>query len=440
MASTPTFQQFWRVKKESSWNAATPAGGAEWNIGGNGGGANGWMDLPVIRESDGLQPKSAVMFPSVASGERAMNAALPIAGADDPTLGNLEFAVYPELIDRFLQAVMGTVARTETAGIAAKSSVAFASLATLDTQPNGTEQLKFTISASTAASGAAINIIQSGVTQETITIGTSGSSVNGVYYSKGGYDGSVNAITFTVTGTVTSGTVVVAGIDKVTNVYTQGDTNPSLVIAQTGRPEAGSGNAEFYPGCVIPTLVFNYDRTAPDNTLMGNATIHGVRPTTTTAPTYSQDASKFYKPIAGWHGAFNVDTVADAVSFHSASITLQPNTTLLAASSGNQKPTEKIEGEFEVFGELGIYPQNDTFWSAFRNVTVKDVEIIFTTPYYIVDTTGYQVKFEFSQMAFGDYTRTRQGMARGATLPFRAIYNTTDSGSTKITTVCRLPV
>jgi len=33
-----TFQQFWRIRTEASFDAASPAAGADWNIGGNGGG------------------------------------------------------------------------------------------------------------------------------------------------------------------------------------------------------------------------------------------------------------------------------------------------------------------------------------------------------------------------------------------------------------------
>jgi hypothetical protein len=439
MTAQATFKQFWRVRSESAFDAASPAGGAEWNIGGNGGGANGWMDLPVVRESDGLQPKTAVIYPSTASGSRAMNAALPLAGADLLELGNLEFAIYPELGDRILRAVMGGVSRAETAGVAAKSSVAFASLATLDTQPDGTEQLKFTIASSTAASAAKINIIQSAATLETIDIGTSGATVDGDYYSKGGYDGSTNAITFTIEGTVTAGMVVVAGVNFSTNTFTAGATNPTLVIEQGGRPEAGATNSEYFPGVVVPTLVLNYDRSAPDNLLMANATMHGVRPDTATAGTYQDDAATYYRPIAGWNGALTIGAVA-TTEMVAASITLQNNNQLYAVSSGNQQPTGQVEGELETFGELTALPGDDTLWIAYRNQTVYDVEITFTTPFFVVDTTGYQVKFEFTQLTFGDYTRNQQGSALGATIPFRAIYNSTDSGPCKITTICRMPV
>lgn len=433
-----TFEQFWRIRSEASFDAASPEGGAEWNIGGNGGGANGWMDLPVQRESDGLQPKTTVIYPQTASGTRAMNAALPIAGADVLELGNLEFAVYPELVDRILRAVFGDVSRTPTAGTAAKASTAFASLADLDTQPDGTEQLKFTIASSTAASAAAINIIQDGSTVETITIGTSASTVDGDYYSKGGYDGSTNAITFSVDGTVTSGMVTVSGVDYSTNVFTAGTSNPTLVIEQGGRPEAGAGNSEFFPGIVIPTLVLNYDRSAPDNLLMANATIHGVRPDTAIAGTYANDAASYYKPIAGWTGAITFGGVSN-LEIVSASITIQPNNALYAVSSGNQQPSGAQEGEFEVFGTMTVLPADNTRWTDYRAQTVRDVELTFTTPHYVVDTTGYQIKLEMTQMSLEDYTRNRQAPNLGAELAFRNIYDDND-GPGKLTTVCRMPV
>ena len=434
-----TYEQFWRIRTESAFDAASPEVGAGWNIGGNGGGANGWMDLPVTRESDGLQPKTAVIYPSTASGTRAMNSALPLAGADLLELGNIEFAVYPELCDRIFRMVFGSVGRTPTAGTAALASTAFASVATLDTQSDGTEQLKFTIASSTAASAAAINIIQSAVTVETITIGTNAGTVDGDYYSKGGYDGSSNAVTFTIAGTVTSGMVVIAGVDYTTNVFTAGATNPTGVIEQGGRPEAASGNSEYFPGIVIPTLVMNYDRSAPENLLMANATIAGVRPDTATAGTYANDAATYYRPIAGWTGAITVDA-ASYLEVISASITIQNNNALYAVSSGNQQPTGAQEGYIEAFGTMTILPADETRWDDYRNNTVRNVELTFTTPFYVVDTTGYQVKYEFTQMTFGDYTRNRQDPNLGAELPFRAIYNTTDSGPCKLTTICRMPV
>lgn len=100
---------------------------------------------------------------------------------------------------------------TPAAGAAALASTAFASLATLDTQPARRERLTFTISGSSAASGAKINIVQSGATVETIEIPDSAASVDGDYtQTLFVEEGTVNNVTFTVEGTVTGGNVVVS--------------------------------------------------------------------------------------------------------------------------------------------------------------------------------------------------------------------------------------
>lgn len=438
MAVSSVWSRFFRYRSESSWNAATPAGGADWALGGIGGGANGWFELPVIKDSDGLQPKSTIIYPSTMAGSRAMNAALPVAGAYPSELGSLEFAYYPELCDRIFRAVFGTVARTETAGTAAQASTAFASLATLSAQPTGNEQLKFVIASSSASSSAAINILEGGVVKETITIGTSASSVDGSYYSKGGY-GAGGTVTLTIAGTVTSGNVTVSGIGYVTNVHTVGNSTPSLVFEQGGRPEAGSGNSEYFPGCVVPTLVLSYDRSAPDNMVMLNATIQGLNPTATTAGTFANHAAKFYRPFAGWTAAATIDGVAWS-EIAAMSLTIQPNTGLYAVSSGGQNPSGKLEGEVEVFGTITLLPGADTRWSDYRNSTVRNVEIEFLTPFYVTGTTPYRLLLEMTQTTFSDYTRNRQqNLAQGAELAFRTIYDSTD-GPVKATSRCRLPV
>ena len=78
MAVSSVWSRFFRYRSESAWNAATPAGGADWALGGIGGGANGWFELPVIKDSDGLQPKSTIIYPSTMAGSRAMNAATSV--------------------------------------------------------------------------------------------------------------------------------------------------------------------------------------------------------------------------------------------------------------------------------------------------------------------------------------------------------------------------
>jgi hypothetical protein len=439
MAVQGSWPRYWRVSTEASFAAATPGTKAEWILGGNGGGANGWMDFPVNRDQDGLQPKSTLVFPNVAGGVRAMNTADPVAGAYDPALGALTVPVYPELFDRVLYSIMGGVQRAETAGSAAKASTAFASLADLDTQPNGTEQLKFTIAASTAASSAAINIIQNGATVETITIGSNAGTVNGVYYSKGAYNGSINAITFSVAGTVTDGTVVVAGVDLTTSTFTQGNTNPSLAIEQGGRQEAGSGNSEFFHGVIVPQCQLTWDRATVDSMLMANLTLQGLFSGAATKTTYANDTDKYYKPLMAWHCTATLDAVT-TTELVAVSLNLNNNNELYAVQAGSQNPTGQVPGEFEVFGELTVLPADATLWTAYRNATNKTLVLNFQTPFYIVDTTPYQLQFTMTRVFFGDYTRNRQNQAQGATIPFRAIYNSTDSGAVKIVKKDRMPI
>lgn len=440
MAPQGTWTRAWRISTEASFGAATPSAKGEWHIGGNGGGANGWMDLAVNRDQDGLQPKSTVIFPNVAGGVRAMNTADPVPGAYDAPLGTLNVPVYPELFDRVLYHIMGGVSRTPTAGAAALASTAFASLATLDTQPNGTEQLKFTIASSTAATSAAINIIQSAVIQETITIGSNAGTVNGDYYSKGAYNGSVNAITFSVSGTVTNGMVVVSGIDYTTATFTQGNTNPSLVIEEQGRQEAGSGNSEYFNGVIIPQCALTWDRAAVDGLLMAALTVHGLYSGATTKTTYNNDTDKYYKPLTSWQCAASFDTVA-TTELVAVTLNLNNNNALYAVQSGSQNPTGQIPGEFEVTGELTTLPGDTTLWAAYRASTAKTMVLNFLTgTRYVVDTTPWQLQFTLTRIFFGDYTRNRQNLAQGATIPFRAVYNATDSGAIKIVKRDRMPV
>lgn len=439
MTVAGTYLRNYRISTEASADAASPGAKAEWTIGGNGGGANGWMDYPVSKDTDGLQFKIPPIYPTPMSGTRAMNTADPIAGAYSPELGSLPSAVWPEFIDRLLYATMGGVARVETAGAAALASTAFASVATLDTQPNGTEQLKFVIASSTAAASAAINIIQSAVIQETITIGTNAGTVNGTYYSKGAYNGSVNAITFSIAGSVTNGMVTVSGVDKVTSTFTWGATSPTLAIEQAGRQEAGSGNSEFFTGVIVPTLAFNYDRSAADGLLLCDATFHGMNMTAATKTTYQNDTAKYTRPFAGWTGAVTIDGAATA-EVVSGSWTLQSNNSLYAVSSGTQKSTGQIPGEYEVFGELVVLPADGTRWTDYTAATNRILVLNFQTPFYVVDTTKYQLQFTFTRIFVQDYTRNRQNQAQGATIAFRGVYNATDAGACKVVKVDRMPV
>jgi len=439
MAQFATWKRYWRISTEASADVAGPATKADWHIGGNGGGANGWMDLAISKDTDGLQFHPPLIYPTPAAGNRAMNTADPVAGAYVPELGSLPFFVYPELTDRILRAVMGGVSRAATAGVAALASTAFASVATLDTQPSTLEQLKFTIASSTAASAAAINIIQNGVTQETVTIGTNAGTVNGVYYSQNAYNGSVNAVTFSIVGTVTSGMVVVAGVTKNTNTFTWGTTNPTLALEQGGRIEAGSGNSEYFTGVIVPQCSFSYDRSAPDGLLQGEMTLHGMNRATATATTFQNAPALYTRPFAGWTGSLTVDAVAN-LELAAATINLNNNNEIFAVSSGNQKASGAIEGEYEVMGELQLLPTDATRHADFLAATNRTLVLTFTTPYFITGTTPYTITMTFTRVFFGDYTRNRRGMVQAATVPFRGVYNATDAGACKIVVVSRMPV
>ncbi len=438
MAQFATWKRYWRISTEASADVASPATKADWHIGGNGGGSNGWMDLAISKDTDGLQFHPPLIFPTPAAGNRAMNTADPVAGAYVPELGTLPFFVYPELTDRILRAVMGGVSRVATAGVAARASVAFASLATLTTQPSTLEQLKFVIASSTAASAAVINIIRSGVTAETITIGTNAGSVDGTYYSQGAYDGSVNAVTFTIAGTVTSGMVTVSGVTKNTNTFTWATTNPTLAIEQGGRIEAGSGNSEYFTGVVVPQCSFSYDRSAPDGLLQGEMTLHGMNRATATATTFQNATALYTRPFAGWTGAFSVDGSSN-LELAAATVNLNNNNEIFAVSSGAQKSSGAIEGEYEVMGELQMLPTDATRHTDFVNATNRTLVLNFLTPFFITGTTPYQMQFTFTRVFFGDYTRNRRGMVQAATLPFRAVYNQTDLGACKAVVVSRMP-
>ncbi len=437
MTVQPIFKQFLRVRQEASYNAASPETAQNWNVKD---GATGWIDLYDQIDGVGLQHHTPLIFPSGKSGSRAMNPAAPVAGAQGPELGTLTMPVYPELIDRFLRATMGTVSRVETAGVAAKSSVAFASLATLDTQPGDEEQLKFVIASSTAASGASINIIQSGVTVETITIPDSASTVDGDYYMQYRVlDGTVNNVTFTVAGSVTSGMVVVSGIKYVSNNHKSGATAPSLVIEQAARVEEGAANSEFFPGCKIPQLNFAYERGDTLNLLMATATVIGLKPTVSTSTTYDNAAALYYKPFAGWTCSAQFDDVAN-LEVVSANININSNDILYSVSSGAQAPTGAVEGLQEAFLTLTVLPIDTTRWDDYLAGTVRKLELEFLTPYYVNASTPYQFKLTFNSLYPEDYTRNIQDAAQGAEISFRAVYNTTDVGACQIDTRCRLPV
>ena len=441
MATLGQWRQFIRVREEASYNAATPQTANDWNIKA---GAQGWIDAIDQLDGTGLQSSTPLIFPSGKAGRRFMNNASPIAGAQETQLGTLNMTVYPELIIPWLRASLGTKTITETAGTAALSSTAFASVATLDTQPDSLEVLRFTIASSTAASAAAINIIQNAVTVETITIGTSASSVNGAYYSKGAYNGSVDAITFSVSGTVTSGTVVVDGIKYAsTNLKFTSSAAASLVIEQAGRVEEGSANSEFFPGCKVPQLAFAYDRRQVDSLLICTATVAGLKPTVATSTTFGNDfaagSTAGYLPFAGWTGKVQIDD-SDFCEVVAANFSINSNDEFYSASCGTNSPTGVTEGMAEFFGTLTIIPSGTTRWDDYQTATSRKFELEFLTPHYVNGTTPYQFKITSNNAYTQTYTRGSEGAAQSAEIAIRGVFNTTDSGPCQVDVRSRLPV
>lgn len=430
----PSYSGYYRVQIESSYGAG--GGTAEWNLGGNGGGATGWRDAPVVAGQAPLSIVETPIFSTYQAGKRALNLQAPVPGRQ-MTTGSLEMPVFFELVDPFLRACMGSVNRAETAGAAALASTAFASVATLDTQPNGTEILKFTIASSSAASSAVINIIQSAATQESINIGTNAGSVDGVYYSKGAYDGSSNAITFSVSGTVTSGMVTIAGVDKVTNTFTLGTSNPSLRIEEGGGARSGSSSF-FVAGVVVPQMVWNFDATAEDGLLMATADIEGQYPDTDTAGTWANEAALYRHPLGGWTASATLGGAAyDKIQ--TGSLTMAMGNHLFATATGSQEAGGKTTGPAEMTGSLTIIPADGTEWGYYVGQTVSDVHVLFTSPRNIVDSTKFTLLFEFTKLYIESYVENRGDPMYTATLGFRTIEDSSD-GIAKVTMVSRMPV
>lgn len=428
------WEQFYRVQFESAFGAG--GGTVDWNIGGNGGGATGWRDLPVIPGSVNINPTETQIFLNLAAGKRAMNQQAPIPGAYETT-GGFEMPVILELFYPILRAVMGGVANVETAGSAAQASTAFASLATLSTQPDGTEVLKFVMASSTAASAATIDVIQSAVTVETITIGTSATSVDGDYYTKGAYDGSVNPITFTIGGTVTSGMVVVSGVDFVTNTFTMANTNTPMKLEEAGQPKSAS-NSGFYAGALFKDVVLSFDRTAADGIWMATANFASKFFAAATAGTWGNDAAKYYHPLGAWTASLTKDGSAFDKAVN-VSLTIDGGTVPFVVASGDQDIAGASFAGQQVTPEFTILPEDATEWNDFVGQTVGDYHIIATSPNSIVDSTKWTMTIEMTKLYLETYAETTQDNQFGATMGARTIEDASD-GIIKITTVTRMPV
>jgi hypothetical protein len=428
------WNQFFRAQFEATFGGTV--GTAGWNIGGNGGGATGFRDLAVLPNSVRITPTEMQNFLENAAGKRALNQQAPVAGQYETT-GSFEMPFVPELIYPIFRSVMGGVANVETAGAAALASTAFASVATLDTQPNGTEVLKFVIASSTAASAAAINIIQSAVTVETITIGTSATSVDGDYYSKGAYDGTSNAITFSVDGTVTAGTVVISGVDYVTNTFTMATTNPTMKIEEAGQPKSAS-NSGYYAGTAFKDFELSFDKTALDGLVMVTTNFSSKFFAAATATTYDNDVATYYHPFSGWTVTLTKGGSAfDKVQ--TLALTVDGGTEHFRVASGDQDVAGLSYGPQQVTLALSILPEDATEWNAFVGQTVGDYHIILTSPNNIVDSTKWTTTIELTKAYIETYAEATSNQEFSADVAMRTIEDSSD-GIIKITHVSRMPV
>lgn len=428
------WEQFFKAQFESTFAGAV--GTADWNIGGNGGGAIGFRDLAVVPGSVRINPTEAQAFLENAAGLRELNQQAPVPGAYETT-GSFEMPFVPELIYPIFRAVMGGVSNVETAGSAALASTAFASVATLDTQPDGTEVLKFVIASSTAASGAAINIIQSAATVETITIGDSGTSVDGAYYSKGAYDGSVNAITFSIDGTVTSGMVVVSGVDLVTSTLTMANTNPTMKLEEAGQPKSAS-NSGFYTGAAFKDFELTFDRTALDGLIMVTTNFASKFYAAASATTYGNDVATYYHPFAGWNASLTKGGSAFD-KLQQLTLTVDGGTELFVVASGDQDASGLSFGPQQVTPTFTILPEDATEWDAFVGQTVGDYHIILTSPNNIVDSIPWTTTIELTKSYIETYAENTADNQFGAEMAMRTINDSSD-GIIKITHVSRMPV
>lgn len=428
------FNTCYRIQQETSFGAG--GGTADWIAGGNGGGATGWRDWAVSVGQAPINAVENIIFPTYKGCQRAVNYQPPVPGRYEVS-GSLESPVFLEQTHPILYGILGGQSLTETAGSAALSSTAFASVSSLDTQPDGTEMLKFVIASSTAASSAQINIIQDSVTLETIEIGTSGSSVDGAYYSRGAYDGSTNAITFSVSGTVTSGNVVISGVNFVTGVFTLADTIPSFQIQENGL--ARSATSMHFPGVIMQSVDFAFDATAADGLVTMTPSFQSQFPSAQTATTFANETRDYQHALGGWTASLLKDGGAYE-RVQSATLTINGGNTLFATASGSQQPGGKLAGGAEVTMTARVVVEDTTEWAAYVGQTVQDYHLVLTSPNNIVDSTKFSMLFELSSTYMEAYPPAigDDGMLV-ADITYRTILDA-DDGIVKVTTVDRMPV
>jgi hypothetical protein len=247
----------------------------------------------------------------------------------------------------------------------------------------------------------------------------------------------VNAITFSVDGTVTAGQVVVSGVDYVTNTFTMSTSNPSMKIEEAGQPKSGS-NSSFYTGALFKELTLAFDRTALDGLLTATPTFNSKFPTFATAGTYGNDAALYYHPLGGWTASLTKDGSAfDKVQ--TASLVIDGGTVPFVVASGDQDPAGASYADQQFSGTFTILPEDGTEWNDFVGQTEADYTLVFTSPSYIVDTTPWLITIEMTALYLETYVENAQEGMFGADLGIRTIDEATD-GIIKITTRTRMPV
>jgi len=434
--ATSIINQYWRIRPGTTFADATPnLPVGDWNTTQGA----GWCDVPADRDTTPLKFGETSIFPAVACGGRSLNVADPVAGLTNTELGGFAMAYYPELMHPWNDMMFGTTNKTSTptAGVAARASEALTGLAALDTQPDTDEVLVFTVGSSVTTSGVIISIIQSGVTVETITIpDETGGDADGAYYSKGGYDGTPNALTFSVAGTAVSALVVVSGVKYWTTEWKMSPTTPVGVIEQGGRVEVDSTDSQYATGAVVSGATLEYDRTAADGLLMFNPTILGNYVSATKTSGCDGDAANFYRPMAGWNGLVSIDAVTN-LEVQTCSIAINPTDEMVQVSSGSQSPSAKTEGYFEAVASITLVPADKTRFDASQAQTAENWALVFSSPYMVNASQAWVLTVDMSNAFYEEYTPATSGMVQSADITLRGVYDATDGGSIKFTQIDR---
>lgn len=451
--SLPTFQMYLRYLVETSYNGQTPlalTAVEDWNKG-SGGGVNGWRDVDTsTADFAWLKGVSVIVFPEAANGQRGMDVYGPEAGRNNVDgAWNSNFA--PEMVSPYFQGVQGQKAITPTAGTAVQATPAsFPSAAnTLTAQPTGDEQIVFTIASSTDAASASIVVNVGGVAVETIPITDSVSSVDGAYYSKGGW-GAGGTVTFDLVGTSAGAAVTVTGISFNTTVITSADTVPTFAFEQHGGSDGGAeANSWYYTGGVIGSVVTTFDIVGGGLVQISPTVLTRFNTDDTVAADYGRqiktvsgfaDEGKLYHRFTGWQATLSIDSVDLGCPLQSATLTVNSGNILTAGGSGDQEPCAVEVGPLEVLLEIGLKPDDGDEFDAWIDQTDGNVVLTLTSPHFVNGSTPYSASFRLPaawRQTFDEGTADESALA---TYGWRGVYDDV-VGDVLITTIVdRMPV